>query len=76
MECFINKMNFGFNYVVIDVHSPYYQFRMCHQSDCTCLLNQYGFFYCYITQLIIWNLIFRIYKGFLEYLYKINLYSI
>ena len=37
-------MNFGFDCVEIDVHSPYYQFKLHHQSDCTCLLNKYGFF--------------------------------
>ena len=32
-------MNFGFNCVEIDVHSPYYQFKLRHQSDCTSLLK-------------------------------------
>ena len=54
-------MNFGFNGVEMDVHTPYYQFKLRHQSDCTCLLNEYGFFID-MTELIIWNLIFRIYR--------------
>ena len=44
MNCFVNKLNFGFNCVEIDVHSPYYQFKWHHQSDCTCLLSKYGFY--------------------------------
>ena len=42
---FLKQIEFGFNCVEIHVHSPYYQFKLRHQSDCTSLLNKYGFFY-------------------------------
>ena len=60
-EMFRKQIEFWLNCVEIYVHSPYYQFKLHHQSDCTCLLNKYGFFYWYMTGLIIWNLIFWIY---------------
>ena len=71
MKCFVNKMNFGLvNCVEIYVHSPYYQFKLHHQSDCTCVL--------FTKQIWIFLLIYDrtnylefnisdIYKGSLEY---------
>ena len=47
---FCKQNEFWLNCVEIYVHSPYYQFKLHHQSDCTCLLNKYGFFFIDICQ--------------------------
>ena len=60
-------MNFGFNCVEIYVHSQYYQFKLHHQSDCTCLLNKYGFLYWYDRTYNLEFNILDIYKKSLEY---------
>ena len=73
MKCFVNKMNFGFNCVEIYVHSSYYQFKLHHQSDCTCLLNKYGFLYWYDRTYYLEFNILDIFKGSREY-FEIHLH--
>ena len=64
---FVNKLNFGLT-VSKYVHSPYYQFKLHHQSDCTCLLNKYGFLHWYDRAYYFEFNILDIYKVSLEYL--------
>ena len=64
---FCKQNEFWLNCVEIYVHSPYYQFKLHHQSDCTCLLNKYGFFLLIYdrTYYLEFNIL-DIYKGSLE----------
>ena len=70
---FRKEIEFWLNCVEIDVHSPYYQFKLHHQSDCTCLLNKYGFLYWYDRAYYLEFNILEIYKGSLEY-FEVHLY--
>ena len=70
---FRKQIEFWLNCVEIYVHSPYYQFKLHHQSDCTCLLNKYGVLYWYDRTYYLEFNILEIYKVSLEY-FEIHLY--
>ena len=70
---FRKQIEFWLNCVEIYVHSPYYQFKLHHQPDCTCLLNKYGFLYWYDRAYYLEFNVLDIYKVSLEY-FEIHLY--
>ena len=70
---FHKQIEFWLNCVEIYAHSPYYQFKLHHQSDCTGLLNKYGFLYWYDSAYYLEFNILDIYKVSLEY-FEIHLY--